>query len=194
VAIPGFTPEAAVRTRQHGLVVSALLPPGEDPNGCYEDCAASCHEGPPQNFRTCLSTCRTRCRSTGTTSPPPATLPLPASSGGLPVYGNYCGPGHGDPTYTTPPLDAVDAVCQAHDRCYDTRGYFNCGCDRALITAMPGAIIGTPSPAGKAAGALVAGFFAGWPCQCPATLCAPFIGCVTLPGAGGVGVGGAGFC
>jgi hypothetical protein len=192
VAIPGFTSEAAVRTRQHGLVVSALLPPGEDPNDCYEDCAASCHEGPSQNFRTCLSACRTTCAARPS-SPPPAPAP-PASAGGLPVYGNYCGPGHGDPTYTTPPVDAVDAVCEAHDRCYDTRGYFNCGCDRALITAMPGAIVATPSPAGKAAGAIVAGFFAGWPCQCPATFCAPFIGCVTLPGAGGVGVGGAGPC
>ena len=36
----------------------------------------------------------------------------------LPVYGNYCGFGHGDPTGNTPPVDAVDAVCREHDRCY----------------------------------------------------------------------------
>ena len=28
----------------------------------------------------------------------------------LPVYGNYCGVGHGDPTFETPPVDAVDLV------------------------------------------------------------------------------------
>jgi len=195
VTMPQFTARAALRSTgveyRHPVVdpkAADVVTPAQA-NDCYEDCAASCHEGAPANLRSCLSTCRTTCAAR-----PSAPSPPPASSGGLPVYGNYCGPGHGDPTYTTPPVDAVDAVCQAHDRCYDTRGYFNCGCDRALIAAMPGAILATPSRAGRAAGALVAGFFAGWPCQCPARLCAPFIGCVTLPGAGGVGVGGAGPC
>jgi hypothetical protein len=193
VGIPGFTSEAGVRTRHRGLVVLAIPPPGQTRDDCYLDCAATCHEGTPASLRTCLSNCRTTCAARPS-GPPPAAPPPPASSGGLPIYGNYCGPGHGDPTYTTPPVDAVDAVCRAHDRCYDTGGYFNCGCDRALIAAMPSAIAATPSPAGKAAGALVAGFFAGLPCQCPARFCAPFIGCVTLPGAGGVGIGGAGPC
>jgi hypothetical protein len=43
---------------------------------------------------------------------------------GLPVYGNYCGVGHGDATYKTPPIDAVDLVCQEHDRCYRLLGVF----------------------------------------------------------------------
>jgi hypothetical protein len=39
----------------------------------------------------------------------------------------------------------VDAVCQAHDRCYDTMGFANCACDRALIASMPVAIAVTPT-------------------------------------------------
>ena len=40
----------------------------------------------------------------------------------IPIYGNWCGPGHGG----GPAIDAVDAVCRAHDQCYGSRGYFNC--------------------------------------------------------------------
>src|SRR4028118_1598659 len=40
----------------------------------------------------------------------------------LPVYGNYCGRGHGDPTGNTPPVDAVDDVCREHDLCYARLG------------------------------------------------------------------------
>lgn len=72
----------------------------------------------------------------------------------LPVYGNYCGPGHGDPTENTPPIDAVDAVCREHDRCYHLLGDFDFRCDRALIQDMPNAIANTPSPIGKSVGFL----------------------------------------
>jgi Phospholipase A2 len=72
----------------------------------------------------------------------------------LPVYGNYCGLGHGDPTGNTPPIDAVDAVCREHDRCYALLGDFDSRCDQAFIESMPGAIASTPSPAGKNAGFL----------------------------------------
>jgi hypothetical protein len=30
-------------------------------------------------------------------------------------------------------VDALDSCCQAHDRCYDVRGWGACSCDRALI-------------------------------------------------------------
>ncbi|WP_099188416.1 phospholipase A2 family protein [Tepidibacter mesophilus] len=51
---------------------------------------------------------------------------------GLPVYGNWCGPGHGGGT----PIDKVDEACMVHDKCYGKEGYFNCDCDKALTTEI----------------------------------------------------------
>jgi len=49
------------------------------------------------------------------------------------VYGNYCGPGHGDPTRKTPPIDDVDACCREHDLCFKPDyGYSDCFCDKEL--------------------------------------------------------------
>ncbi len=48
---------------------------------------------------------------------------------GIPVYGNWCGPGHSGPGA---PIDDLDACCMTHDRCYDREGYLDCGCDFAL--------------------------------------------------------------
>ncbi len=59
---------------------------------------------------------------------------------GIPIYGNYCGPGFGDSTYRTPAIDTVDHVCKDHDHSYDQKGYFDCECDRNLIAHMSGAI------------------------------------------------------
>lgn len=84
----------------------------------------------------------------------------------LPVYGNYCGPGYGDESGCTRPIDAVDAVCCRHDQCYRRQGYFNCGCNWDLVEAMPAAIANTPSAEGKAAGAAIMAVFANalcWP-------------------------------
>ena len=46
-----------------------------------------------------------------------AASPASASPFGcLPIYGNWCGPGH--PTSTAlPPVDAFDAACMRHDLC-----------------------------------------------------------------------------
>jgi hypothetical protein len=77
----------------------------------------------------------------------------------FPVYGNYCGVGHGDPTFKTPPIDAVDLVCREHDRCYSLLGDFDDRCDQNLIELMPTAIASTPSPAGKNAGLLALLYF-----------------------------------
>ena len=82
------------------------------------------------------------------------------TSGGIPIYGNWCGPGHGG----GPPIDAVDAVCRAHDLCYDREGYFDCGCNRDLVNAMPGAIAQTPSWRGKIAGTVIKTIFSSMPC------------------------------
>ena len=77
----------------------------------------------------------------------------------MPVYGNYCGIGHGDPTGKTPPIDAVDAVCREHDMCYESLGDFEPWCDLELIGSMPDAIANTPSPLGKQAGVLALLYF-----------------------------------
>ena len=77
----------------------------------------------------------------------------------LPVYGNYCGVGHGDPTFETPPVDAVDLVCREHDRCYGLLGDFDERCDRNLIEMMPNAIVLTPTPLGKQVGLLTLLYF-----------------------------------
>src|ERR671916_217277 len=77
----------------------------------------------------------------------------------FPVYGNYCGFGHGDPTGNTPPIDAVDAVCREHDGCYRLLGDFDSRCDSNLIESMPSAIASTPSAIGKKAGFLALLYF-----------------------------------
>jgi len=77
----------------------------------------------------------------------------------MPVYGNYCGMGHGDPTGKTTPIDAVDAVCWEHDMCYESLGDFEPWCDLELIQSMPDAIARTPSPLGKQAGVLALLYF-----------------------------------
>ncbi len=78
----------------------------------------------------------------------------------FPVYGNYCGFGHGDPTGNTPPVDAVDAVCREHDRCYALHGLFDWRCDRDFVESMPSAIANSKSPIGKKAGLLGLLYFA----------------------------------
>ncbi len=77
----------------------------------------------------------------------------------MPVYGNYCGFGHGDPTGQTLPIDAVDAVCREHDMCYESLGDFEPWCDIELIGSMPDAIARTPSLLGKQAGVLALLYF-----------------------------------
>ena len=77
----------------------------------------------------------------------------------IPVYGNYCGRGHGDRTGNKPPVDAVDAVCREHDLCYARLGDFDERCDRALVESMPSAIASTRSPVGKKVGILTMLYF-----------------------------------
>lgn len=47
----------------------------------------------------------------------------------IPIWGNWCGPGHGSGT----PQDVLDKGCQIHDKCYGDKGYFTCTCDWALV-------------------------------------------------------------
>ena len=94
-----------------------------------------------------------------------AGIPVPALAGlterpkSLPFYGNYCGRGHGDPTYRIPPVDAVDAACREHNRCYGLLGNFDKRCDRRFVEILPAAIAETPSQEGKNAGILALLYF-----------------------------------
>jgi hypothetical protein len=140
-------------------------------NNCNRDCSGLAGSARSACLRQCQSqadACRRYCTRPDTPPPPPPAdcPPLFPSGSGLPIYGNYCGPGHGDSTYQTPPVDAVDAVCMAHDACYDRLGYFNCACDRALIGNMPAAVANTPCATGKAAGTAAYAHFAASPCTC----------------------------
>jgi len=51
-------------------------------------------------------------------------------------YGNYCGLIVGDPTYSIPPLDCIDAACKEHDRCLGSCEHFSSAgrdCDCKLL-------------------------------------------------------------
>lgn len=101
---------------------------------------------------------------------------------GLPIYGNYCGPGYGDKTGCSPAKDQVDASCCKHDVCYDQRGYFDCGCDCDLVRSMPDAIANTSSVAGVVAGTAAIEFFANSPCVATRVeVCLPAVGCASVP-------------
>lgn len=51
---------------------------------------------------------------------------------GIPVHGNWCGPGHGGGGA----LDLLDGICRSHDKCYGSKGYFTCSCDDLLIKSI----------------------------------------------------------
>jgi hypothetical protein len=73
---------------------------------------------------------------------------------GLAIYGNWCGPGHGEADHLSIRW-IVCVVCTTSG--YDERGYFDCSCDRDLIGRMPAAIADPrTSPAGQAAGTAAA--------------------------------------
>lgn len=92
------------------------------------------------------------------------------AANGIPVYGNHCGPGHGD--RNAPAIDAVDQVCKDHDRCYDDRGYFNCGCDRELIAGMTAAVASEGlSAEGRTAGLGTIAYFSSAACTCMKRVC-----------------------
>ncbi|MCE4957825.1 hypothetical protein [Macrococcoides caseolyticum] len=51
---------------------------------------------------------------------------------GLPLWGNWCGPGHGGGN----PQDKLDSLCMSHDECYGRDGYFSCKCDEDLVNGI----------------------------------------------------------
>ena len=65
-------------------------------------------------------------------------LPTHAEADGIPVHGNWCGPDHGSGGEA---VDGLDRACMRHDKCYETQGYGDCGCDAQLVSdidALPG--------------------------------------------------------
>lgn len=96
----------------------------------------------------------------------PAVVPGAAPSeavaeAGIPVHGNWCGPGHGGGRA----VDALDEVCMRHDQCYDRRGYLDCDCDRTLVREIDDLIArGGLSGTARAKAALVRTYFAAAPC------------------------------
>jgi hypothetical protein len=80
---------------------------------------------------------------------------------GIPVHGNWCGPGHG----AGQPVDRLDMSCMHHDQCYDRKGYLDCGCDQALVSEIDRAIANGQLNGSTAAKALmVRSWFANSPC------------------------------
>ncbi|WP_156776203.1 hypothetical protein [Oceanicaulis sp. HTCC2633] len=62
-------------------------------------------------------------------------------------YGNFCGPGVPERVSedsalqlevlnTLVPVDGIDAICRAHDVCYETHGRDHPGCDYAMVGAL----------------------------------------------------------
>ncbi len=51
----------------------------------------------------------------------------------MPTYGNWCGANHPtDINHADAPINSVDRACMTHDFCYQEKGYFDCGCDKAI--------------------------------------------------------------
>jgi len=53
---------------------------------------------------------------------------------GVPVYGNWCGPGRPPKGKNPRPIDTLDRGCRAHDKCYDKRGNHKCSCDKEFLS------------------------------------------------------------
>lgn len=58
--------------------------------------------------------------------------PAAAQNIAIPVYGNWCGPNHGG----GPAIDGIDAACMRHDYCTAQRGFYDCGCDLAMMSEL----------------------------------------------------------
>lgn len=79
---------------------------------------------------------------------------------GIPVHGNWCGPGVGG----GPPTSNLHAACMAHDQCWERRGSMDCGCDLALLKVAEDA--SKHKSAGEvAAAAAVVAYFELAPCS-----------------------------
>jgi len=95
-----------------------------------------------------------------------------------PKYGNYCGQGHGDRSYRTPALDAVDQACKDHDQCWERHHDLHCGCDREFIKKMKIASVSPGiSAQGRTYAALAISYFSAAPCTCMRKVCYTYPSC-----------------
>eukprot|EP00741_Cyanophora_paradoxa_P016516 tig00020927_g15947.t1 len=106
----------------------------------------------------------------------------PFSGFTMKLHGHYCGPNHGDGTYETEPVDALDRACMEHDRCYDANQggkYLNCKCDADFLKDVKTAL---PSIDKKLHGtaSLISGWFTNSQCSCKRKLKAGGFKWVTL--------------
>lgn len=53
---------------------------------------------------------------------------------GVPIHGNWCGPGHRKAEKKC--VDALDCVCRIHAKCYGVHNYLNCLCDMELVARL----------------------------------------------------------
>jgi len=95
-------------------------------------------------------------------------IAMSITNDGVPVWGNYCGPGHGDDPQEKPSLDAVDEACKKHDKCYGDN-YFGCDCDLQLLADLPGAIAEEAAKGNTAAVAAGEAILAYFSAQTPVT-------------------------
>ncbi len=63
--------------------------------------------------------------------------PAQAFGSCMPIYGNWCGPGHPAVGAYPPPMDGFDAVCMRHDFC-TLAAYDDTGCDIAFVEELRG--------------------------------------------------------
>ncbi len=71
------------------------------------------------------------CRALGVLLMLLVAAPAAARAMSLPMYGNWCGPGHPRDAHAArlAPIDGLDAACMAHDLCTAQVGRQHCGCD-----------------------------------------------------------------
>lgn len=67
---------------------------------------------------------------------PSASSLTTTARNGIPVHGNWCGPGHFGSNSSVGCIDDLDCACKIHDFCYGKQGYSNCKCDNDLVQTL----------------------------------------------------------
>lgn len=98
----------------------------------------------------------------------------------FPVYGNWCGPNYG----AGKPIDAMDACCMHHDRCYDDTAIYNhCSCDHALLGCLKAVRLGSNEVRRRTMRGAIETYFKNTVCRCTASAdyCMPVRQCQCTP-------------